>query len=212
MAQVTSYDVAARAGVSQSAVSRTFSANGKVSASTREKVLKAASELGYQPNLLARSLITGKTNMVAVLASQTTGRFYPEVIQYLASALDRAGKKMLLFYTDGKIERVDDVLNEVGRYQVDGIITSTQFAPDRRELIRGLNTPMVLLNRQDPADEFPSVICDQNQGGAAWRLICWRPVAVALQFWVAFKTTTWRGIACSGVWMAWAVPSNDHRR
>ncbi|WP_420550503.1 LacI family DNA-binding transcriptional regulator [Litorivicinus lipolyticus] len=166
MAQVTSYDVATRAGVSQSAVSRAFSANGKVSSTTRQRVLDAARELGYKPNLLARSLITGRTNMVAVLASQTTGRYYPEVVQYLADALGEAGKKMLLFYTDGRIERVEDVLNEVSCFQVDGIITSTQFAPDRRELIRGLNTPMVLFNRQDPLDEFRSVICDQNQGAA----------------------------------------------
>ena len=167
MAQVTSYDVATRAGVSQSAVSRAFSENGKVSAATRARILEAARELGYQPNLLARSLITGRTNMVAVLASQTTGRYYPEVVQYLADALDRGGKKMLLFFTDGRIERVDEVLNEVSRFQVDGIITSTQFAPDRRELIRGLKTPMVLFNRQDPMDEFKSVTCDQNRGAAA---------------------------------------------
>lgn len=166
MGSPTSYDVATRAGVSQSAVSRTFSPNGKVAAATRAKVIKAAEELGYKPNLLARSLITGKTNMVAAIVSQTSGRFYPEVVQMLASALEQAGKKMLLFYTDGRIDRVEEVLDEIGRYQVDGVIATTQFAPDRRELIRSIGRPLMLLNRSDPKQEFPSVICEQTQGAA----------------------------------------------
>lgn len=166
MASVTSYDVAALAGVSQSAVSRTFSKNGKVAAATKAKVLKAAEELGYQPNLLARSLITGKTGMVAAIVSQTSGRYYPEVVQMLASALESAGKKMLLFYTDGRIDRVEEVLTEIGRYQVDGIIATTQFAPDRREMIRALGRPLMLVNRVDPKAEFPSVICEQTSGAS----------------------------------------------
>lgn len=166
MANPTSYDVAERAGVSQSAVSRTFSKNGKVAAATKARVLKAAEELGYQPNLLARSLITGRTNMVAAIVSQTSGRYYPEVVQMLAAALESAGKKMLLFYTDGRIDRVEEVLNEIGRYQVDGIIATTQFAPDKRELIRALGRPLVLLNRADPKGEFPSVLCEQTEAAS----------------------------------------------
>ena len=135
MAKVTSYDVAKRAGVSQSAVSRTFSNGGKVAADTRA-VLAAAKALGYQPNVLARSLITGQSGMVAVIVSQTSSRYYPEIVELLAGALERAGKKMLLFYTDGRIDRVEAVLQEVGKYQVDGIIATTQFAPDKREMIR----------------------------------------------------------------------------
>ena len=166
MASVTSYDVAARAGVSQSAVSRTFSKNGKVAAATKARVLKAAEELGYQPNLLARSLITGKTGMVAAIVSQTSGRYYPEVVQMLATALESAGKKMLLFYTDGRIDRVEEVLTEIGRYQVDGIIATTQFAPDRREMIRALGRPLMMVNRVDPKHEFPAVICEQTEAAS----------------------------------------------
>ena len=166
MAKVTSYDVAKRAGVSQSAVSRTFSNGGKVAADTRAKVLAAAKALGYQPNVLARSLITGQSGMVAVIVSQTSSRYYPEIVELLAGALERAGKKMLLFYTDGRIDRVEAVLQEVGKYQVDGIIATTQFAPDKREMIRALNRPMVLMNRLDPQGEFASVICEQTLGGA----------------------------------------------
>ena len=69
---VTSYDVAARAGVSQSAVSRCFKPGASVSAATRARVLKAAKELDYVPNAMARGLITRRSNLVAVLISNLT--------------------------------------------------------------------------------------------------------------------------------------------
>ena len=103
--------------------------------------------------------------MVAVIVSQTSSRYYPEIVELLAGALERAAK-ILLFYTDGRIDRVEAVLQEVGKYQVDGIIATTQFAPDKREMIRALNRPMVLMNRLDPQGEFGSVICEQTLGGA----------------------------------------------
>ena len=74
--------------------------------------MAAAKALGYQPNVLARSLITGQSGMVAVIVSQTSSRYYPEIVELLAGALERAGKKMLLFYTDGRIDRVEAVLQK----------------------------------------------------------------------------------------------------
>ena len=64
--RINSYDVARLAGVSQSAVSRTFTPGASVSNKTREKVLSAAHELGYRPNAIARSLITRRSQIVAV--------------------------------------------------------------------------------------------------------------------------------------------------
>ena len=58
--KVTSLDVARRAGVSQSAVSRVFTPGASASQKTVDKVRRAADELGYRPNVLARSLITGR--------------------------------------------------------------------------------------------------------------------------------------------------------
>jgi DNA-binding LacI/PurR family transcriptional regulator len=59
--KITSLEVAKLAGVSQSAVSRVFTPGASVSKKTNEKVRRAASKLGYRPNILARSLITGKS-------------------------------------------------------------------------------------------------------------------------------------------------------
>ena len=68
----TSYDVARVAGVSQSAVSRCFKPGASVSAKTRSKVESAAKALGYQPNAIARGLISGRSNIVGVLITELT--------------------------------------------------------------------------------------------------------------------------------------------
>ena len=67
--RVTSIDVAREAGVSQSAVSRVFSEHGSASAQTVQKVHHAAAKFGYRPNILARSLITGKSRIIGVIVA-----------------------------------------------------------------------------------------------------------------------------------------------
>ncbi len=81
--RATSYDVARVAGVSQSAVSRCFKAGASVSAKTRAKVDGAAKSLGYQPNAIARGLISGRSNIVGVLITELTNLNYPQVLSQL---------------------------------------------------------------------------------------------------------------------------------
>ena len=87
----TSYDVAQLAGVSQSAVSRCFRAGSSIAPATRAKVLRAARELGYQPNAIASGLITKRSNMVAVLISNLTNLHYPDVLASPVGKARRAG-------------------------------------------------------------------------------------------------------------------------
>ena len=78
---ITSNQVAKLAGVSQSTVSRSFSLDSSVSKKTRRRVLDSARKLGYQPNAMARSLITRRSKMVGiVIANVATNPFYPEVL------------------------------------------------------------------------------------------------------------------------------------
>ncbi|MCB2029875.1 MAG: LacI family DNA-binding transcriptional regulator, partial [Rhodoferax sp.] len=93
----TSYDVARLAGVSQSAVSRCFKPDASISEKMRKKVLAAAAELHYAPNAIARSLITRRSNIVAVLITEATTRVTPEILFQLNVALLRQGLHLLLF-------------------------------------------------------------------------------------------------------------------
>ncbi len=77
MNKVTSTDVARRAGVSQSAVSRVFTPGASASPATKAKVLQAAAELGYRPDPLARAMITGKSRIVGLVVAYLDNQFYP---------------------------------------------------------------------------------------------------------------------------------------
>lgn len=166
---VTLMDVARLAGVSQSAVSRTFTPGASVAESTRHKVLDAARKLAYRPNAIARTLMTGRSRMIAVVVSYLQNQFYPAVIEMLSQTLQRHGYHVLLFVSDGHEagrSEVDDMLLEVMQYQVDGIILasatmSTGLARDCQ--VSGV--PVVLFNRVAPIAGASTVASDNVEGG-----------------------------------------------
>jgi DNA-binding LacI/PurR family transcriptional regulator len=155
----TSYDVARLAGVSQSAVSRCFMPHASISDKTREKVLAAAAQLHYAPNAIARSLITRRSNIVAVLITETTSRVTPEILFELNVALLRRGLHLLLFSITQEMGH-EDIIGEVLRYKVDGVIACTSLpeAQIQRCCQRGI--PVVLYNRVAPGTNACSVSCD----------------------------------------------------
>ena len=90
--RATSYDVAAAAGVAQSTVSRCFVPSSQVSQATRDKVAAAAAALGYVPNAIARSLITRRSEMVAVIVTGFTLQTNPAIVSGIGWALAAHGK------------------------------------------------------------------------------------------------------------------------
>src|SRR4051812_43199681 len=92
----TAHEVAKRAGVSRSAVSRTFTPGASVSARTREKVAKAAEELGYRVNRFARSLISDESHLVGIVGANLSTPFMAAQLDHLSTALLRKGLQCLL--------------------------------------------------------------------------------------------------------------------
>lgn len=118
---VTSIDVAKRAGVSQATVSRAFSIGGNLTEKTRQKVFQAAKELGYQPNALARSLVSSKSNLIGIVKGYTTNPAFVEMLSELTHLIQAMGMQVLYF--EGKQHQdIDEVLMNVVKYQVEGII------------------------------------------------------------------------------------------
>jgi Transcriptional regulators len=108
----TSLDVARRAGVSQSAVSRAFTPGASVAPATRARVLAAAAELGYRPNALARSLITGRSRLIGLVVAYLDNQYYPIALERLSNALQARGYHVLIFMTSQSAVDVDAVLAE----------------------------------------------------------------------------------------------------
>ena len=164
--KVTSLEVAKRAGVSQSAVSRVFTAGGSASKSTTDKVRAAAEELGYRPNVLARSLITGRTRMIGLVVAYLENQFYPVVLELLSRALQSKGYHILIFMAENSTEKVAQVMEELLDYQVDGIITaSVAMTNDLTARCTAAGIPVVMFNRGQDDARLSEVTSDNVAGG-----------------------------------------------
>lgn len=165
--KITSIDVAKRAGVSQSTVSRVFSANSpKVSDKARQKVLRAAEDLGYQPNIIARMMSTRQTNIIGIVMATVTSPFYPYVLEKFLQELQALDKQVLLF-TASENQSVDDILPLVLQYQVDAlIVTSARLSSKMVATTIQRGTPVILFNRSVNNPNV-SAVCAENMGGGA---------------------------------------------
>lgn len=162
----TSVDVAQRAGVSQSAVSRVFS-GASASPETARKVREAAAALGYRPNVLARSLITGRSRIVGLVVAYMRNQFYPEAIERLSQALGAQGYHILLFMV-GNDGDMGDVIERMIDHQVDGIVAASvavDAALARRCAAAGI--PVVLFNRGADGAGLTQVTSANRAGGRA---------------------------------------------
>ncbi|QBF33901.1 LacI family DNA-binding transcriptional regulator [Thalassococcus sp. S3] len=165
-ARVTSLQVAERAGVSQSAVSRVFTPGASVSAKTAEKVRKAALELGYRPNVLARAMVSGKSRIIGLVVAYLENQFYPEAIEKLSKALQEHGYHVLVFMASNNDEATQHVIDELLDYQVDGIITaSVGMSNTLTARCEAAGIPIVLFNRQQDDERLSGVSSDNVAGG-----------------------------------------------
>lgn len=163
--RITSFDVARLGGVSQSTVSRTFSAGSHVSEKTRQKVLAVATELGYKPDAIARSLSKQNTNIVGIVMARINTPFHPYVLEKLTQRLQELGMTVLLFNT-APDQEIDDILPLVLQYRVDGmIITSSTISSEMAAECSQKGTPVVLFNRYVPGVAVNAVCCDNVEGG-----------------------------------------------
>ena len=165
---VTSLDVARMAGVSQSAVSRVFTPGASVSQSMTDRVLAAATELGYRPNVLARSMITGKSRLIGLVVAYLDNQFYPEILEKMSTSLQQRGYHVLVFMAQQTSGNIDSVLQEILDYQVDGIVlASVAMSSQLAERCDAAGIPVVLFNRAQNDDSFSTVTSDNFSGGRA---------------------------------------------
>ncbi len=162
--RATSYDVARVAGVSQSTVSRCFQPDSNISQSTRDHVLQVAADLGYTRNILARSLITQRSNMIGVIATKFTIRNNPDIVFVIDNALKTHELRLLLMVVEND-GAVSDILHEALEYPLDGLIccalmTRDDFAPFLRRAM-----PIVFFNRDISMPKVDSISTDHAAGG-----------------------------------------------
>jgi LacI family transcriptional regulator, repressor for deo operon, udp, cdd, tsx, nupC, and nupG len=157
------FDVARRAGVSASTVSRSLRGSSKVSERTRERVLRAAAELHYVPSPAASRLASGRTNAVGVIVPFATRWFFSEVLTGVEGALREAGYDLLLYNVGDAVGRTRFFTTMPLRRRVDAVIAvASSLAEAEQEALRSLGVPLAVVG--GPVAGFSRVGVDDRAG------------------------------------------------
>ncbi|MDO7836139.1 LacI family DNA-binding transcriptional regulator [Sphingobium sp. HBC34] len=160
----TAHDVAKVAGVSQSAVSRAFTPGASISERTRKRVLAAAEKLGYRPNQIARSLISGRSRLIGIGVGNLRNPFFSESLEALSVALDRAGYRSLIFPAIERPE-VGSSLYDILNYRLDAVVLiSTALSQAFSEACALAQVPIITFNRQSTDPNISSVVGENYVG------------------------------------------------
>ena len=164
---VTIRDVARVAKVHPGTVSRALNADTRalVNEETAERVLRAAEELGYRPNPIARGLKTNRSYTIGVLIPDITNPLFPPILRGIEDRLGEAGYTSLIVNTDNDPDRERSHIEAMEARQVDGFISAT--ARLDRELLAeaaAAGKPLVLVNRSLEDGSAPAVTVDDAFG------------------------------------------------
>ena len=142
-------DVAAAAEVSVATAARALGDYGSVSASTKERVRAAAQRLGYRPNHLARSMVTGSTRTLGVVVSDIENPFFSNALRGISDVAGEAGYEVVIVNTDEDAVIERDAVRTLLERRVDGLLVSPAVDAEPGHLQRALagGTPVVLLDR-----------------------------------------------------------------
>jgi DNA-binding LacI/PurR family transcriptional regulator len=163
--RVNSHDVARAAGVAPSAVSRAFTPGASVAPAKRERILAAARELGYRPNVMARAIAKGRSNVVGLIMFGETNRDHPAVLLAISRAFQVPGIRIMLFVVEDSAE-IADVVDNVLSYQLDGLIAAAPIPAADLATLEQAEVPVIFYNRPG-TQTCASVSCDHAAAGRA---------------------------------------------
>lgn len=159
-------EVAERAGVAISSVSRVLNDHPDVSASMRDRVMAATSALGYQPDLLAQSLRRGSTRTVGFIVRDISNPLFADIVHGAETRLRASRYSLVLTNSDGDPSLDAAHIQLLNRRRVDGLILSleSESHPPTLAALNDLNCPLVLLDREVPAVRASAVVSDHYMG------------------------------------------------
>ncbi|MEM7322853.1 MAG: LacI family DNA-binding transcriptional regulator [Actinomycetota bacterium] len=164
--RATSMDVANESGVSQATVTRVFSSPELVAPKTQAKVHAAAARLGYVPNAIARSLKSQRTNMIGAVVP-AEGEYWQHALTAFSRQLAAQDRQLLLF-SFGEDDRVEQVLESVLQYQLDGVVlASAKISQAQLSVMQAQRVPTVAFNQPEAAGVVPSISVDNEAGTRA---------------------------------------------
>ncbi len=164
--KTTIYDVAEKAGVSISTVSRVINNTGRISAKTKKRVLEVIEQLGYQPSVVASALTGKRTRTIGLIIPDVANPFFAAVARRVEDRGRELGFNLLMCNTDNNPETEDMYLSLLKQKSVDGIIIGTTTRNHRvlKELLQE-NLPVALIAQDIPELTIDVVSVDDYLGG-----------------------------------------------
>lgn len=158
--------VAKRAGVSPTTVSHVINKTRFVSGEVVERVQAAMTELGYQPNALARSLRRGETHTLGLILPDSANPFFAEIGRSIEGNAFQHGYSVILCNTEGDAAKETIYTDVLSKKQVDGMIfVATGEESDSVKILQRQGLPFVLVDRQLPGIEADCVLSNNHLGG-----------------------------------------------
>ena len=167
MKKVSIKDIAQVVGVSTATVSLVLTGknkNGRVSKEMSEKIKNVAHEMNYQPNRLAMSLQSGRSQTIGLLVADISNPFFGTLAFYIQDEMEKAGYAVIIMNTDESDVQMDRVISLLKSRQVDGfIIVPTEFGESSIVQLVNHHVPLVLIDRYYPSLQVDSVLIDNYQ-------------------------------------------------
>lgn len=165
---ITIKDIAKRTDVSIATVSRVINNKSEgVSDGTRKRILEVVKELGYQPNALARGLVTKRTKTIGLIIPDIANPFFPDIARVVEDCANKQGYSVFLCNTDDNLHKESQYIKVLGEKCVDGIIFTSNAIPKQEhtiELIKN-SIPLVLMDRWVELEGICGVFLDNLKGG-----------------------------------------------
>jgi len=170
----TIYDVAEEANVSIATVSKVINNKGRISESTRKRVLEVMKKLDYHPSFVASALTGKRTETLGLLIPDISNPFFSEISRTIEDRAYEQGKSVIMCNTDNNYEKEAMYVELLQRKEIDGLIITSGF--QNKQLLQQLiqnDLPVVMLAHDDPSLDISVVSVDDFKGGfiATWHLL-----------------------------------------
>jgi DNA-binding LacI/PurR family transcriptional regulator len=162
---VTIKDIARKAGVSHTTVSRALLGNTLISPGTTERIRRIAAEMGYRPSAAARSLKTNRSTVLGVVVSNIDDPYFSEVLQGIESTAQKSGYGLFIAASQHDPDREHAIVRAMVEHRVEGVvICSTSFSAQQSRNIAEYGVPIVAVNNQAAEDYRYSIYHDDVAG------------------------------------------------
>ncbi|SHJ19456.1 transcriptional regulator, LacI family [Arenibacter nanhaiticus] len=166
--KITIHDIAKKLNINSSTVSRALNNSPRVTQKTKDKIIAAANEMGYQRNLLASSLRTSRTHTIGIIVPRISRHFFSSAIAGIEETAYEAGYHVFICQSLEQLEREQNLVNTLLANRVDGVMVSISMETENYDHFQGLKNrgvPLVFFDRHCDIPGYNTVLIDDFRAG-----------------------------------------------